>query len=60
MPDLYELERFLKFDKYDYIFIKSHWDILSDYIADILCSKTIKDIYKNNMDLLITDKNQIK
>ena len=62
VPDLYELERFLKFDKYDYIFIKSHWDILSDYIADILCSKTIKDIYKNmhNMDLLITDKNQIK
>ena len=62
IPDLYELDKFLKFDKYNNVFIKSHWNLLSDYIADILCSETIKEIYKQmyNMDLIKSDKIQIK
>ena len=62
IPDLYELDKFLKFDKYNNVFIKSHWNELSDYLADILCSETIKEIYKQmyKMDLIISDKIQIK
>ena len=44
--DVFELTKYLKKDKYDSnIFIKKHWNILSDYIADILCSPTIKSAY---------------
>ena len=62
IPDLYELDKYLKFDKYDSnVFIKSHWNILKEYIVEILCSNTIKSIYKeiHKKEIIISDKNQI-
>ena len=63
IPDLYELDKYLKFDKYDSnLFIKSHWIVLSDYIAEIICSDTIQNIYKEiyHINIVISDKNQVK
>ena len=62
IPDLYELDKYLKFDKYDSnVFIKTHWNILKEYISEILCSNTIKSIYKeiHKKEIIIYDKNQI-
>ena len=61
--DVFELTKYLKRDKCDSnIFIKKHWNELSDYIADILCSPTIKSAYKKlfNSDLLFPTKDDIK
>ena len=61
--DVFELAKYLKIDKLDSnIFIKKHWNELSDYIADILCSPTIKSVYKKlfNSDSLFPTKVDIK
>ena len=61
--DVFELSKYLKIDKLDSnIFIKKHWNELSDYIADILCSPTIKSVFKKlfNSDSLFPTKVDIK
>ena len=61
--DVFELSKYLKIDKYDSnIFIKKHWNELSDYIDDILCSPTIKSSYKKlfDSDSLFPSKGDIK
>ena len=61
--DVFELTKYLKKDKYDSnIFIKKHWNELSDHIADILCSPTIKSAYKKlfNSDSLFPTKGDIQ
>ena len=53
--DCFQKINFLKMDKYySSIFIKSNWNVLSDYITDILLSPTLKEIYKS----LYSDKKQ--
>ena len=61
--DIFEKEVNLKMDKiFEKIFLKSHWDELSDYISGILCSETMKTIYQDiyGIPMIIKDKNQIK
>ena len=61
--DCFKKEKILKMDKlFDKIFLKSHWDKFSDYISDILCSETMKTVYKEiyKMTMIITDKIEIK
>ena len=60
--DIFKLTKYLKKDKYDSsIFIKSHWNEVSDYISHILSSSTMKSAYKKlfNSDSLFPRKEDI-
>ena len=61
--DCFQKDANLKMDKlYNKIFIKTHWDKLSDYISDILCSQTIKTVFEKiyKIPIIISDKSEIK
>ena len=62
--DCFDIVEYLKVDKYySSIFIKSHWEILSDYFCDILYSKPIQEIYSkiyNDSKHEPLDKNDFK
>ena len=41
--DIFQFNQFLRIDKYDsYLFIKKHWNKLTDYLIEILCSTTLE------------------
>lgn len=62
--DCFDIVKYLKVDKYySSFFIKSHWEKLSDYICDILCSNPFQEIYSvlyKDFTHEPLDKNDIK
>ena len=45
MVEDFDLDEYLLMDKYDSnLYIKKHWNELSNYVVEILCSKTIQTV----------------
>ena len=45
MIEDFDLDKYLLMDKYDSdLYIKKHWNELTNYVVDILCSKTIQSV----------------